>query len=223
MNTKLIGQALLRFFIGLVIMAVIVFLPAGGFFFINGWVLTGLLFVPATLISIVLFTDDPDSLWNLIGTGNKKPIDKKGLIICCSVLVVVAVLSGLSYRLKVLQIGTGGSVVGAILFLAGYGLLLEALRERNWIIREGCEVEDLNILDTGVHGFIRHPMYAAVILIFLGVPLLLGSLMGFFAALACPVLVVIRIITWEKVLEEGLPGFKEYEDIIKFRLIPFVW
>ena len=114
-------------------------------------------------------------------------------------------------------------VIGAVLFLIGYAMCLESLREKNWIIREGCEVEDLNIVDTGIHGYIRQPLYASMILMFMGIPLILGSLLGFFLSLVCAALIVLRIITWEKVLEEGLPGFKEYEDIIKFRLIPFVW
>ena len=139
------------------------------------------------------------------------------------ITLVLFVLTGLSTRLKWMQAEGAGFIIGTILFIAGYALFIEAVREKHWVIRSSAAIDDLDICDTGVHGFIRQPMYGALILIFMGIPLMLGSMIGFLFSLLTPVLIVIRIIKWEKTLEAELPGYTDYEDIIKFRLIPFVW
>ena len=225
MNKNNILKVIGGFFGCIVAAMILIFLPAGTVGFDKGWVLMGLIFVPMLMVAAMLLSSSPESLVNCFQVNGPRPLAKetKGLAICGGFTLLVFVLTGLSYRLKWMQVEGAGFIIGIILFIAGYALFIESVREKNWVIRSSSSIDDLDICDTGVHGFIRQPMYASLIFIFMGIPLMLGSMIGFLVSLLCPVLVVIRIITWEKTLEAELPGYTDYEDIIKYRLIPFIW
>ena len=223
MKNNTILKVIGGFFALVVVAILLIFLPAGSASLEKGWALMGLFFVPMLMVIAMLLSTSPDTLTSCFQINGPRPINKIGLGICGGFTLVLFVLTGLSTRLKWMQAEGAGFIIGTILFIAGYALFIEAVREKHWVIRSSAAIDDLDICDTGVHGFIRQPMYGALILIFMGIPLMLGSMIGFLFSLLTPVLIVIRIIKWEKTLEAELPGYTDYEDIIKFRLIPFVW
>ncbi len=220
---KLFFRALTKMMMGMLLMGLVLFLPAGTWNYPNGWLFCILLFLPMLIMGTVLFLKAPDLLEKRL---NNKETEKTqvGVVVASSLLFIAAFLAaGLDFRLGWTQVPTWLVYTAAAVQLAAYGLYAEVLRENAYLSRTVEVQENQKVIDTGLYGIIRHPMYTATILLFLAMPLVLGSWVSFGIMLLYPVLILFRIRNEEKVLEAGLEGYRDYKKRVRFRLIPFLW
>lgn len=220
---KLAFNALTKYIAGLLLVMGFVFLPAGTWDYWNGWLFIGLLFLPMLLLGIVLLWKAPDVLEKRLRSKEKESTQKK--VVGGSALIFLAgfVLSALDFRWGWTHVPTGIVVAAAVVLLVAYGLYAEVMRENAYLSRTVEVQEGQKVVDTGLYGIVRHPMYATTVLLFLAIPLVLGSFVGFIIFLAYPVLLAARIKNEEQVLAQGLEGYKEYQAKVKYRMIPFIW
>ncbi len=223
MTLKLFISAIIKFISGIVIVGLLIFLPAGSFSYFNGWLLMGILFIPITVAGIVLMIKNPSLLKKRLN-GKEKEKDQS-LVVKLSGLMFLAgfIIAGLGFRFNWYILPKGVSVVGALLFLFAYILYAEVMRENTYLSRTIQVEENQKVIDTGLYGIVRHPMYSATLLLFLMIPIVLGSLFSFMIFLAYPFIIAIRINGEEKLLEKELHGYSEYTKKVKYRLIPFIW
>lgn len=223
MKAKLLGEALVKFAAGVVLTGVLLFLPAGSLRYRNGWLLMAALFVPMFLAGLVLLAKKPDLLRRRLDAREKQMEQKTVVALSGLVFAGGFVAAGLSFRFGFLLVPETVSWGACGIFLAAYLLYAEVLRENVWLSRTVGVQEGQRVVDTGLYGIVRHPMYAAVILLFLSVPLVLGSLLSLAFFLPFPLLMVIRISGEERILEQELAGYAEYKNRVRYRLIPFIW
>ena len=223
MNKNLMKQAVIKFSAGIILVALLLFLPAGTAAYGNAWLLMGLLFCPMLLLGMVLLLKAPELLRKRLSTGEKETTQKR--VIGFSALLFPAgfVIAALDFRFGWSSVPLWLTATASALFLLSYGLYAEVMRENAWLSRT-VEVQDgQRVIDTGLYGIVRHPMYAATILMFLSMPLVLGSWVSFLLFLAYPVLMVFRIRNEEAVLSKELPGYDDYCRRIRYRLFPLIW
>ena len=223
MTIKLFFQALLKFLAGILLIALMVFLPAGTLSYVQGWLFMGVLFIPMFFIGILLMIKSPDLLKRRL---NAKEAEKKqDLVVKFSGLMFLVgfIIAGLDFRFGWIPIPQGVSYGAAILFLAAYALYGEVMRENAYLSRTIEVCEGQKVVDTGLYGIVRHPMYSATLLLFLSIPLVLGSLIALPVFLAYPLLLIVRIQNEEAFLEKELAGYSAYKQKVKYRLIPFIW
>ncbi len=220
---KLLTEALMKFIFGLILVMVLVFVPAGTIKYFNGWLFIALLFIPMILFGIYLYVKEPELLSKRL--KSKENEEKQKLAVGFSGLIFIAsfVLSGLDYRFSWTEVSSAVVIISSICLIAGYLLYMEVMRENMYLSRVLEVQEDQKVIDTGLYGIIRHPMYFATLLIFMAIPLVLGSYVGYLVMLIYPWAIVIRIKNEEEVLEKGLSGYTEYKEKVKYRLIPFIW
>ena len=223
MNRKLLGQALMKFCSGLLAVMLLLFLPAGTLRYPQGWLLTCILFVPMFLAGLVMMAKDPELLKKRLRAKETEAEQRQVLLFSGLMFIAAFVSAGLCFRFRFLMLPGAVSVVGAVLVLAAYGLYAEVLRENAYLSRTIEVQADQKVIDTGLYGIVRHPMYMATVLLFLSMPLVLGSVISFVVMLAYLPLITKRIRNEEKVLADGLPGYREYREKVKYRLIPYVW
>ncbi|MBP5268117.1 MAG: isoprenylcysteine carboxylmethyltransferase family protein [Ruminococcus sp.] len=223
MDRKLMISAVTKFLAGLVLLALLIFLPAGTLAFTQGWIFMAVLFLPMLMIGIVLALKSPELLRKRLNSKEQENT-QKGVVIS-SLLMFLAgfITAGLSFRFGWLRLPMWVSVTAAVIFLIGYAMYAEVLRENESLSRTVEVQEEQKVIDTGLYGVIRHPMYTATILMFCYAPLVLGSVISFVIFLAYAVIIVTRIGNEEKVLEQGLKGYTDYKKKVKYRLMPFVW
>ncbi|WP_294480369.1 isoprenylcysteine carboxylmethyltransferase family protein [uncultured Ruminococcus sp.] len=223
MDRKLMISAVTKFLAGLVLLALLIFLPAGTLAFTQGWIFMAVLFLPMLMIGIVLALKSPELLRKRLNSKEQENT-QKGVVIS-SLLMFLAgfITAGLSFRFGWLRLPMWVSVTAAVIFLIGYAMYAEVLRENEYLSRTVEVQEEQKVIDTGLYGGIRHPMYTATILMFCFAPLVLGSVISFVIFLAYPVIIVTRIGNEEKVLENGLKGYTDYKKKVKYRLLPFIW
>ncbi len=216
-------SAVTKFLAGLVMLALLIFLPAGTLAFTQGWIFMAVLFLPMLMIGIVLALKSPELLRKRLNSKEQENT-QKGVVIS-SLLMFLAgfITAGLSFRFGWLRLPMWVSVIAAVIFLIGYAMYAEVLRENEYLSRTVEVQEEQKVIDTGLYGVIRHPMYTATILMFCFAPLVLGSVISFVIFLAYPVIIVTRIGNEEKVLEQGLKGYSDYKKKVKYRLLPFIW
>ena len=220
---KLALSALSKALFGLLLFGVMLFLPAGTWGYPGGWLLIGLLFVPMLLLGTVLAVRSPALLKKRID-HKEKQAKQKGVIALSGLMFPVCfVLSALDFRFGWSTVPTWYVIVASALFLLGYGGYAEVLRENAYLSRSVEVQEGQRVVSTGLYGVVRHPMYLATLLMFLPMPLILGSLWGVLPMVAYPVLIVIRLLDEESLLTRELEGYAEYKTKVKYRLIPFVW
>lgn len=223
MTTKLWMSAIVKFLLGVLLVGGLIFLSAGTLSFFNGWLLLGVLFVPMFIAGIVLGFKNPALLQKrLNGKENEK---EQGLVVKLSGLMFTLgfIVAGLSYRYGWLMIPMGVSVLAAVILLLSYGLYAEVLRENAYLSRTIEVQEGQKVIDTGLYSIVRHPMYSATVLLFLMMPLVLGSVYALCIFLAYPLIIVKRIKNEETLLERELDGYSAYKNRVKYRLFPFVW
>ena len=223
MSVKLFIQAILKFALGVVLVGALIFLPAGTFAYLNGWLLMGILFVPMFLAGIVMMIQNPMLLkLRLEAKESRKTQD---LVVKLSGLMFIAafVLAGLGFRFGWYQLPKAVSIGGSITFLLAYVFYAEVLRENTYLSRIIQVQENQKVIDTGLYGIVRHPMYSATLLLFLSMPLVLGSVFALAVMLVYPLLIAMRIENEEQLLEAELPGYTAYKAKVKYRLIPFIW
>lgn len=223
MNGKLFAQAIAKFLLGVILVGALIFLPAGSFAFTGGWLLMGILFIPMFLAGLVMMAKNPALLQSRLQA--KETQKDQDMVIKCSGLMFLAgfIVAGLDFRFGWCPLPKGVMIGAAVAFLSAYGLYAEVLRENTYLSRTIQVQEDQKVVDTGLYGMVRHPMYSATLLLFLSMPLVLGSLYAFLIFLVYPFLIAKRIKGEEDFLEQQLPGYREYKIKVKYRLIPFIW
>lgn len=223
MSKKLFLQAIIKFVFGVLLVGLLVFLPAGSFRYFQGWLFMGILFVPMFIAGIVMMVKNPGLLESRLN-AKEKQMDQS-LVVKLSGLMFLAgfIVAGLDFRFGWLPLPAGVSIGAAVVFLIAYVIYAEVLRENTYLSRTIEVQENQKVIDTGLYGMVRHPMYFATVLLFLAMPLVLGSLISFVIFLAYPFLIAKRIKGEEAFLEQELTGYKEYKEKVKYRLLPFIW
>ena len=223
MDKALLKQALVKFFLGVVVMGALLFVPAGSFSYWQGWLLMGILFVPMFIAGFVLMAKNPELLRKRLNAKEEEK-EQKTVVALSGVLFLAAfVLAGLNWRFRWCVLPDWAVWVAAGFFLASYVLYAEVLRENTYLSRTLEVQEGQKVIDTGLYGVVRHPMYMATTVLFLVMPLVLASPISFLVMLLYIPVIVKRIRNEESVLEAGLPGYKEYKQRVKYRLLPFIW
>ena len=223
MTKKLFVQAIFKFLAGVALLFLLLFLPAGTLDYWNAWLLMGILFVPMFLAGIVMMFKNPELLRKRLNAKEKE--DEQSLVIKLSALMFLLgfVTAGLDFRFRWIGLPAWVSWAAAVVFLLSYLLYAEVLRENTYLSRTVEVQKNQTVIDTGLYGIVRHPMYSVTIILFLSMPLVLGSLISFVILLAYPAIISRRIRNEEKVLEDGLDGYAEYKKKVKYKVIPFLW
>lgn len=223
MSIKLFIEALLKYLLGILLVGALIFVPAGTIYFINGWVLMGVLFIPMFIAGIVMMVKNPKLLASRLDAKEKQK--GQGIIIKLSGLMFVIgfIVAGLDYRFNLLRINKIYTYIFAVVLLLSYLMWAEVLRENTYLSRTIRVEENQKVVDTGLYGIVRHPMYSATIILFLSMPIVLGSFASFLIFLVYPILIIFRIKNEEKLLEKELEGYIEYKKRVKYRIIPFIW
>lgn len=223
MTRSLFAQAMGKFFAGVLLVGALIFLPAGTLRFGQGWLLMGVLFVPMFLAGLFLMARDPDRLRRRLDAREKEMTQKNVLLLSGLMFIAAFVLAGLSFRFGWLRFPNWVSVLGAVLFLLGYVLYAFVLKENAYLARTVKVEEGQQLVDTGLYGLVCHPMYMATLLLFLSMPLILGSLLAFLVMLVYPFIIARRIRNEEEVLLRDLPGYAAYRRKVRWRLVPGIW
>lgn len=221
MNIKV--QALIKFLSGLIMVILLIFVPAGTLHYINGWILTGILFIPMLIMGIIMSVKNPELLEKRLNAKEKDSGQKNIIRFSGIIFLAGFIVAGLNYRFKWLIVPQWTVIISSIVFLLSYAMYAEVLRENTYLSRTVEIQENQKIIDTGLYGIIRHPMYTATIFMFLSIPMVLGSVHSFVIFLLYPVIIVMRLSNEEKFLENNLDGYSQYKDKVKYRLIPFIW
>ena len=223
MSKELFVRGISRFLAGLLIVGLLLFLSAGTFRYPQAWLLIGILFVPMFIAGLIMMKKNPELLRKRLNV-NEKESEQRSVIFLSGIMFLAAfILAGLSFRFGWLMLPFTVSIIFAIVFLAAYALYAEVLRENTYLSRTVEVQENQKVIDTGLYGVVRHPMYMATVFLFLAMPLVLGSVISFIIMLLYIPLIVKRILNEELVLAEGLSGYSKYMEKVKYRLIPFVW
>lgn len=223
MSEKLFKQAILKFALGVVAVGLLIFLPAGTLAFWNGWLLMGILFIPMFIAGVVLMSANPKLLKSRLKAKESEPEQRAVIALSGIMFLVGFILSGLNFRFSWFVLPTWVVGIAVILFLIAYALYAEVLRENSYLSRTIEVQEGQKIVDTGLYSIVRHPMYSVTMVLFLAMPLVLGSPPSFLIFLVYPLILVKRIRNEEQVLAEQLAGYRTYMQKVKYRLLPFVW
>lgn len=222
-TSRLLAQGLLKMLSGMLIVALVLFLPAGSWNYFNGWLFCGLLFLPMLVLGALLLWKAPALLEKRLNTKEQEKPQMAVVAVSSLLFLAAFVAAGLDFRFGWTHVPIWLVCLAAVLQLAAYGLYAEVMRENAWLSRTVEVQENQKVIDTGLYGIIRHPMYTATILLFLAMPLVLGSWVSFAIMLLYPVVIVFRIRNEEQVLETGLAGYREYKQRVRCRLLPFIW
>ena len=220
---KLIFSALIKYIIGVGAVGALLFLPAWTLNYPNGWLFMGLLFIPMLIMGIVMALRAPGLLEKRLNNKEKERAQQGVVALSGLIFPAGFVLSALDFRFGWSDVPLWCVIAASALFLIGYGLYAEVMRENAYLSRTVEVQQGQKVIDTGLYGVIRHPMYLATMLMFLPLPLILGSFWGLLPFALYPAVAIIRILNEEKVLREGLEGYIEYTEKVKYRLIPFIW
>ena len=223
MNLKLFLQAIIKFLSGLVIIGLLLFIPAGTIYYWNAWLFLSLLFIPMFIAGIVLIIKNPELLKRRLNAKEKEKEQKQVIIYSGLMFLFGFIIAGLNFRYKWIELPNIVIIISSILFIISYILYAEVLRENTFLFRTIKVEENQKVIDTGLYGIVRHPMYATTIILFLTMPLILGSVISFIIFLVYPIIIGERIKNEEKVLEKELNGYTEYKNRVKYKIIPFIW
>ena len=223
MSKALFIRAISRFSAGLLLVGGLLFIPAGTWNYPQGWLLMGILFVPMFVAGLVMMRRNPELLKKRLSVREEQTEQRRVILFSGIMFLMAFIAAGLSFRHGWLMLPVPVSLIATIVFLAAYGLYAEVLRENTYLSRTVEVQENQKVIDTGLYGLVRHPMYMATVFLFLAMPLVLGSVISFLIMLAYIPIITKRIRNEEQVLSEGLPGYRDYMEKVKYRLIPFVW
>ncbi len=222
-NKKLFVNGIVKFLSGLILVALPLFLSAGSFAYWNAWLFMGILFIPMFIAGLILMKKNPYLLEKRLNAKEEQSEQKTVIALSGIMFLLGFIVAGLDYRFQWIKLPEWVAIVGAAVFLIAYGLYAEVLRENTYLSRTIEVQENQKVIDTGLYGIVRHPMYAVTLVLFLSMPIVLGSVIAFIIFLTYPFIIAGRIKNEEKVLEEGLAGYKEYKQKVKYRLVPFIW
>lgn len=223
MDIKLFFQAIIKFILGVLIIGLLLFVPANTIDYWNGWLFMGLLFVPMFIAGIILMIKNPELLRKRLNTKEKENEQKQVIAFSGIMFLFGFIIAGLNYKYNWIVIPNVIVIISVVLFILAYILYAEVLRENTYLSRTIEVQENQKVIDTGLYGIVRHPMYAVTILLFLTMPLILGSVVSFVIFLVYPIIISKRIKNEEKVLEKELLGYEEYKKKVKYKIIPFIW
>ena len=223
MKKDLLLQALTKFFLGVILLGALLFIPAGSFHYWQGWLLMGILFVPMFVAGLILMAKNPDLLQKRLNAKEKESEQKTVVALSGLLFTAAFVAAGLNWRFGWWLLPNWAVWAAAGLFLASYLLYAEVLRENTYLSRTIEVQENQKVIDTGLYGIVRHPMYMATTILFLAMPLVLASPISFLIMLGYIPVIAKRIKNEESVLSQGLPGYTEYKHRVKYRLLPFIW
>ena len=220
---RLFANAFSKFLLGFVLVMLLLFPAAGGFDYMNGWLFIALLFVPMFVLGLVLFFKAPALLEKRLDSKEKRGEQKTVVKLAALVFLAAFVLAGLDHRFGWTYVPGWLVAAASVLLLVSYGLYAEVMRENAWLSRTVEVQQGQQVVDTGLYSVVRHPMYAVTIVLFLSMPLVLGSWLSFAVFLLYPAVIVVRIKGEEQLLEAELEGYKEYKQRVKYRLLPGIW
>ena len=223
MDSKLFVKAITKFLSGLILVGLLLFLPAGTFAYPQGWLLMGILFVPMFIAGLIMMKKSPELLRKRLNVKEEQAEQKAVIALSGLMFLASFIVAGLNFRFGWIRLPLWVSYAAALLFLAGYVLYAEVLRENVWLSRTVEVQENQKVIDTGLYGIVRHPMYMSTLILFLAMPLVLGSVISFVIMLLYIPIIAKRIRNEEQVLENGLEGYTEYRKRIRYKVIPFVW
>ena len=223
MDAKLFRQALIKFFAGLLMISLLLFIPAGSFSFWQAWLLIGILFIPMFIAGLVMMKKCPELLRKRLNVKEEQTEQKEVIVLSGLMFLAAFIAAGLQFRFKWLMLPDWISYAAAVIFLLAYALYAEVLRENAYLSRTVEVQENQKVIDTGLYGVVRHPMYMSTLFLFLSMPLVLGSVISFVIILLYIPIISKRIRNEEQVLEKGLEGYTDYEKRVRYRVIPFVW
>ena len=223
MDKKLFFEAIIKFVLGAVIIGLLIFVPANTIHYWNGWVFMGILFIPMFIAGTVMMVKSPELLRKRLNAKEKEDEQKQVVKLSGLMFLLGFVIAGLNYRYSWIVIPNIVVIISSIIFIISYILYAEVLRENAYLSRTIEVQENQKVIDTGLYGIVRHPMYATTILLFLSMPLVLGSVISFVIFLIYPLIIAKRIKNEEEVLEKELVGYSEYKNKVKYKVIPFIW
>ncbi len=223
MTIRLFMGAITKFLLGFIFVGLLIFLPAGTFFFFNGWLFMGILFIPMFFAGIVMMFKNPELLKKRLDAKEKQK--EQSLVVKLSGLMFLAgfIVAGLGFRFNWYVLPKSAVIGASVVFLVAYILYAEVLRENTYLSRTIEVQENQKVIDTGLYSIVRHPMYSVTLLLFLSMPIVLGSIYSFLIFLSYPFIIAKRIKNEEEFLEKELDGYREYKQKVKYRLIPFIW
>jgi protein-S-isoprenylcysteine O-methyltransferase Ste14 len=208
---------------GILLVGLLIFLPAGSISFFGGWLFCAVLFIPMLILGVVLFIRSPELLKKRLDSKETEKTQKGVVAFSGLIFVVGFVLAGLDFRFQWLPLPKPVMIAASVVFLLSYIIYAEVMRENAYLSRKIEVAENQKVIDRGLYGIVRHPMYMATVIMFLSIPLILGSVYSFIVFLSYPVIIAVRIKNEEQVLTEQLSGYAEYKQKVKYRLIPFIW
>ena len=221
---KLLGKAIIKGVSGLLCLGLLLFLPAGTLRYPGAWLLIGALFVPMLILGVLLYKKAPELLEKRLNSKEENPGQKVVILLSALLFLSVFVLAGLDFRFGWSRLPFWVALTAAAIFLVGYGLYAEVMRENAYLSRTVEVQTGQKVIDTGLYGLVRHPMYLSTVLLFLSMPLMLGSLYAFLLMLAgYPPIIAWRIRDEEQTLAAGLPGYAAYMEKVRYRVIPYIW
>jgi len=223
MDKKLFTQAIFKFTLGVVLIGLLLFAPAGTLHYPHGWLLMGILFIPMFAAGLVMMAKNPDLLRKRLDAREKESEQKTVLFLSGLMFLGGFIVAGLDFRFGWSEMPSWLVIAGAVIFLLSYLLYAEVLRENTYLSRTIEVQKDQKVIDTGLYGIVRHPMYAVTVFLFLSMPLVLGSWPALVIFLVYPIIIAKRIRNEEQVLEAGLPGYTDYKKRVPYRMIPFIW
>ncbi len=223
MNIKLFFEAIIKVLLGILIIGLLLFLPAGTINYWNGWLLIGILFVPMFIAGIVMMIKSPELLKKRLNIKEKQGEQKQVVLLSAIMFIAGFIVAGLNYRYGWIILPDIVVIISSAIFVLSYILYAEVLRENKYLSRTIEVQENQEVIDTGLYGIVRHPMYMVTIFLFLSMPLILGSIYSFVIFLLYPIIIAKRIKNEEEVLEKDLKGYKEYKEKVKYRILPFIW
>ncbi|MBQ4435830.1 MAG: isoprenylcysteine carboxylmethyltransferase family protein [Clostridia bacterium] len=223
MSSKLFAQAMTKFFSGLLIVGLLLFLPAGTLSWPQAWLLICILFIPMFVAGLIMMKKSPGLLQKRLNAKEEESEQKTVILLSGLMFLAAFIVAGLNFRFRWIVLPDWVSWAAAVLFLLAYALYAEVLRENEYLSRTIGVQENQKVIDTGLYGVVRHPMYMSTLLLFLSMPLVLSSVISFVITLAYIPIIAKRIRNEEQVLEEGLDGYKEYKERVRYKVIPKVW
>ena len=224
MNKELLIQALTKALSGLVMICLLLFVPAGTLHYPQAWLFLAVLFIPMIIMGVILLKKDPELLRKRLNDKEEEDTQKAVVVASGLLFLSAFLIAGLNYRFKWHVLPMSVSYIASVIFLIGYGLYGECMRENAYLSRTVEVQEDQKVIDTGLYGIVRHPMYLSTVLMFSAMPLILGSFISFVIMLSGYLQVIaVRMKNEEELLEEGLQGYKEYKEKVRYKIIPYIW
>lgn len=223
MNVKLFFEAIIKFISGFIIVGLLLFIPAGTIHYFNGLLFMALLFIPMFIAGIIMLFLNPELLRRRLNAKEKESEQKEVLLFSAIMFISGFIVAGLNYRYNWIMLPNIVTIISSVIFILSYIMYAEILRENSFLLRTIEVDNNQKLVDTGMYGIVRHPMYLITIILFLSMPLILNSIISFIIFLMYPIIIVKRINNEEKVLAKDLKGYPEYQKKVKYKLIPYIW